>query len=213
MQAIADYNNHERWRTYLSWQGAPLFIMKKPDPNSISEEQDRQAFSGRLTAVEVESSVDPARDAPRRQHYYFVHQYLRERGEQNPRLLIENLRKESGTSYLRFLWVSRGTASKREEDDFISADGLECSPIEIGDEYYGALVQFPTPKKTTEAYFAAIILPVDQTVQTRAKFFTLEFSLFFRPNKTVLGQWAEAAHLNLGSGPLPDKNEFISELT
>jgi hypothetical protein len=34
--------------------------------------------------------IDPA-DGPRTQHYYFAHQYLRERAQRHPALLIEEL--------------------------------------------------------------------------------------------------------------------------
>jgi hypothetical protein len=157
--------------------------------------------------------IDPVKDAPRRQHYFFAHQYLRERAQQVPKLLVANLRKESGTRYLSSLWVTQGFAAKREEDDFIPADGLKCFPIEIGNEYYGALVQFPTPQKMTEAYFAAIILPVDETASPPCEFFTLEFSLNNdRSKTTVLGLRGDTTHFNLGSGPLPDKEAFLGAI-
>jgi hypothetical protein len=158
--------------------------------------------------------IDRVKDAPRRQHYYFAHQYLRERAQQHPKLLVEKLREESGISYLSFLWVSRGLAVKGAEDEFIAAEGLECFPIEIGDEYYGALVQFPTPQKLAEAYFVAIILPVSEDVSASAKFFTLEFSMNNdRSKKTVLGQWSDGSHFNLGSGPSPEKEAFIEAIS
>lgn len=156
--------------------------------------------------------IDPIRDAPRRQHYYFAHQYLRDRAQQNPEPLVDNLRKETGTKYLKFLWVSRGFAAKREEDDFIPADGLKCFPIEIGNEYFGALVEFPTPEKMTEAYFAAIILPVRAQPSVPAEFFTLEFSLN-RSEGTILCKWVEGSHFNLGDGPPPQREAFVEAIS
>jgi len=157
--------------------------------------------------------IDRVKDAPRRQHYYFAHEYLRERAQQHPKLLVEKLREESGTSYLSFLWVSRGFAVKGEEDEFIPADGLECFPIEIGSEYYGALVQFPTPEKMAEAYFVAILLPASEGASASAEFFTLEFSMDDdRSKKTVLGKWGGGSHFNLGSGPPPEKGAFLNAI-
>lgn len=157
--------------------------------------------------------IDKGKDAPRRQHYYFAHQYLRERAQQHPKLLIEKLRGESGTIYLSVLWLSRGLAVKGEGDDFIPANGLECFPIEIGDEYYGALVQFPTPEKIAEAYFIALILPVTEEASVLCEFYTLEFSKNEDGSRrTVLGKWIDGSHFNLGSGPAPEKEAFLDAI-
>jgi hypothetical protein len=145
--------------------------------------------------------IDPVKDAPRRQHYYFAHQYLRERAQQDPKPLLDKLRTETGLRYLGFLWVLRGLAVKPEEDEFIPPDGLECFPIEIGEKYYGALVQFPRPQRVTETYFVAILLPRSGDFAGPAEFFTLEFSLNVdRSKKTVFGRWLGGSYLNFGSG-------------
>ncbi len=162
---------------------------------------------------EIVVEIDKVKDAPRRQHYHFAHQYLPERACQHPKLLVEKLREKSATSYLSFLWVSRGLAVKGEHEEFIPADGLECCPIEIGDDYYGALVRFPTPQKMAEAYFVAIVLPVANSASASCQFFTLEFSMDAdRTKRTALGEWVDGSHFNLGSGPPPEKEAFLEAM-
>ena len=159
-------------------------------------------------------AVDRTKDAPRRQHYYFAHIYLRDRAFDHPKLLVDKLREETATKYLSFLWLSRGMASKAEEDDFIPADGLQCFPIDIGDEYYGALVQFPTPKKMTECYFVAVILPVDANASTQPNFFTLEFTINNDGSEdTVVGKWnSSGSHFNLVAESAPEKEVFVETI-
>lgn len=158
--------------------------------------------------------IDPVKDAPRRQHYYFAHHYLRERAQENPRPLIDKLRSQTGARYLSFLWVSRGLAVKPEEDDFIPFDGLECFPLNIADSYRGALVQFPAPERVSEVHFVAILLPLFGDDSAPAEFFTLEFSLDEdRSKKTILGKWVGGSHLNYGTGPPPEKDAFVEAIT
>jgi hypothetical protein len=163
--------------------------------------------------MEVIVAIDPVNDAPRRQHYYFAHQYLRERAQQHPALLIRELRKESATKYLGFLWITRGSAVVDNEGDFIPATGLRCFPIDIADSYYGALVQFPTPEKMTEAYFVAILMPTGKEDPAFCEFYTLEFTMNEdRRNGTILGKWQGGSHFNFGAGPPPDKQAFLEAL-
>ncbi|MGI8786914.1 MAG: hypothetical protein ACR2HG_04035 [Pyrinomonadaceae bacterium] len=158
--------------------------------------------------------TDKIKDAPRRQHYYFAHIYLRDGAFSHPKLFIDELFKDDSTQYLKIRWAINGFDSKAEEDDFIPADGLEAFPIKIGNDFYGALVQLPKPERMAEAYFVAIVLPTDADASTPCNFFTLEFSRYDDgSDKTVLGNWAgEGAHFNLGSGPMPEKQAFIDAI-
>lgn len=157
--------------------------------------------------------LDPEEDRPRRQHYYFAHQYLREKAQDHPRLLIDKLREDSATRYLRFHWVSCGLAAKSETDEFIPADGLGCFPIDIDTDWYGVLVQLPTPERMAEAYFVAIILPTFDTALDACEFFALEFSKNMDGSKrTVFGKWCDGSHLNMGDGPSPEREAFIDSI-
>ena len=153
-------------------------------------------------------------DPPRRQHYYFVHTYLCDRAWEHGKLLVNNLRTKTGTAYLQTLWVLRGLTSETAEDGFIDSEGLDCSPIKIGDDYYGAIVQFPNPVRMTEAYFAAIILPVGADISTPADYYTLEFTIHNDGSEgTVLGYWRGGMHASLIPTPEPNKEAFLSTIT
>jgi hypothetical protein len=153
-------------------------------------------------------------DRPRRQHYNFVHRYLRDRALDHPHHLVETLRGENGTSYLESLWVSQGSAEKAEEDEFIGPEGLECFSVDPGSEIYGAIVKFPEPQRAAEAYFAAIILRSRTNKDLPARFITLERGISGEGNvKTVVGGWdVLGIHYNYGPGPTPEMDEFVKVL-
>lgn len=155
--------------------------------------------------------IDRIKNAPRRQHYYFAHNFLRDRAFEHPKLFVEKFREKLATKYLRFLWLTTGNLSKADEDDFIPDDGLQCFPIDIGDKYYGVLIQFPTPQKMTEAYFAAIILPIDADDSMLCNFFTLEFTINNDGSEgTVVGKWnSRGSHFSLVAKSAPEKEAFV----
>lgn len=156
-------------------------------------------------------AVNP--DAPRQQHYYFVHQYLTERAGHNAKFLVDKLREDSASKYLSILWISRGQAAKADEDAFIPADGLECFPVEIDDEHYGVIIQFPKPERMTEAYFVAIIVNPENNDSNYHRFITLEFSKNSDGSKcTVLGEWKGGSHFNYGDGGAPQREAFLNAI-
>ncbi len=156
---------------------------------------------------------DKIKDAPRPHHYYFAHIYLRDRAREAAKQIVERFRGESGTRYLTSQWKKRWLAMKAETDEFISSDRLECFPIDLSSDYYGALVQLPKPERTAEAYFVAFILPADADYSTEADFYTLEYSKYRDTvEKTMLGQWVNKIHFNLGSGSAPEREAFVEAL-
>jgi hypothetical protein len=165
-----------------------------------------------LPEVETQN-VNANPDAPRRQHYYFAHQYLTERARENARFFVNHLREHSGTDYLNILWVSRGQAEKADDDVFISHEGLECFPVEINDEYYGVVIQFPKPERMAKAYFVAIIVRREDDDSNYYRFITLELSKDSDGLKqTVLGEWTKGGHRNYGDGGAPQKGAFLESL-
>lgn len=153
-------------------------------------------------------------EAPRKQHYYFARVYLRDRAFQHPKLLIDELREESGSKYLKIRWAVQAMASKEKDADIISHDGLECFPIEIGNEYYGVLVQFPKPERIAEAYFVAVILPVRADASTKAYFYTLEFGKNEDGSeRTVLGHWSPGIHSSLVNESEPEREAFVQAIS
>ena len=96
---------------------------------------------------------------------------------------------------------------------YIPADILECFPVEIDDEHYGVIVQFPKPERMAEAYFATIIVKTENENSNYYRFFTLEFSKNSDGSKcTVLGEWRNGRHTNYGDGGAPHKENFVESL-
>ena len=75
-------------------------------------------------------AIDPIKDAPRRQHYYFAHEYLRDRAHSHPAYLINELRQETAFKYLAWHWVARGVEVAEREEDFIAGKGLGVFPVD-----------------------------------------------------------------------------------
>jgi hypothetical protein len=155
-------------------------------------------------------------DAPRQQHYYFAHRYLVERTEQMPLYMIETLSKPTAARYLSTLWVSTGLGFKAPEDEFISAEGIECFPMQISETCSAVVVQLPPPERMAEAYFVAIVVWQEpnqlepENPKVRHRFITLELSedLSGSPH-TILGEWDGGSHCNYGKGPTPNREAFI----
>jgi hypothetical protein len=147
---------------------------------------------------------------PRLQHYYFAHVFLREKVFSKPAATVDVLSEESGSQYLKTLWLTAGLTTKGSDDALIDSDGLECSPFLIGDKHRGVIVQFPKPLVPTEAFFVAIVIPSNARKGDKCscRYFTLELSA---SDKTVLGEWSdEGLHLNCGPGP-PSAQHYFEE--
>jgi hypothetical protein len=139
----------------------------------------------------------------RRQHYHFVHEYLRDKCLLSPVPALKDFFHEKATEHLKIAWVSLGVGFTDAE--FIKPDGIEVVPFAVGDKFRGAILVFPKPTRLNEAFMAAIIAPRDiQIGETgRSLYFTLEYNPDRPEPHTFIGQWTDGAHFNLGSGPAP----------
>lgn len=147
----------------------------------------------------------------RKQHYYFVHEYLREKALRATAVAMEEFWQDNATKNMKSDWTVLGLMHKSPDDEFISADGVEVQPFVVSSELRGVVITFPEPKFPAEAFMIAFVAPADAKPgeKCKAHYITLEFSPP-RPNKTVLCQWiAAGAHLNHGSGPVPVVDAFI----
>jgi hypothetical protein len=170
------------------------------------------------------SNADPAKienrngvansDAPRHRHYYFAYEYLPEKAGNNAKDLVDKLRGDSATDYLNFLWESSCSEVNAVEEEFIPTDDLACFPVEIDAEHYGVIVRFPRPKRTLEAYFAAIIVPAKSENTNDYRYFTLELGEDLDGSKrTVLCELSEDRHINYGDGSKPEQEAFAKSLS
>ena len=121
------------------------------------------------------------------QHYLFAHRIL-------PALLatepdkVANLLSDS----VGLLGLWKETPGKRFHPDGLAGEWVEREAHRIG------LITLPSPRKTPEAYFVAIVFA------PQPRYFVLEKSF----HGTILGLWNPRA--NLGTGPPPEREAFLA---
>lgn len=126
--------------------------------------------------------------------------------------LADILCGDSATEYLRELWLSVGSKVKADEDALIPADDLECFPFYIDHKHRGAIVRFPEPERTCEAYFAAFVFSSDPRIRELVsyyRFFILELGRELDGSKrTVLCERNYGKHYTYNHGCEPEREAF-----
>jgi len=95
----------------------------------------------------------------------------------------------------------------------VLADVFQVGPLP------GVLIEMPKPLKMPEAHFVAILLVAElnreSTTSPKIAYYTLEkSSVPGGPDFTMLGRWSgDGVHSNLGCGPPPEKEAFLSAVT
>lgn len=163
----------------------------------------------------------------RRHHYLFAHVALRQQFFSQP--LETVLALNSGGPELLEVWWQRtwdvlsGNDSQAEK---VSSAGLRCSSCDLGENRIAAIVTLPEPQNPTEAYFVAAVVGLPRKrlggllgkTRMDAKYVTLEYGMAICGDgslrqRTVLCEWTESSHLNLGDGPAPELAEFIKAVS
>ena len=147
-------------------------------------------------------------DPPRRHHYAFAHQVLpslaRQPGIDLPAMAVAGLLDDA----LASAWADVGRQLPEEER--LAPDGLHGELADLGGTA-AVLVTLPPAQRTAEAHLAAI-LPADPPEHSRYLVLEHSWTADGEP-ATVLGEWVPGPeHLNLGPGPAPDRESFITAL-
>jgi hypothetical protein len=145
-------------------------------------------------------------DQPRRHHYLFAHRELPGVLRTYASNLVGLARAGRLDHALRSTWTRVGDALPPE--DRLPPDGLTAGlrPSSHGDAF---LITMPPAVHVTEAHFALVVLTPDQGV----RYFVLEHAWHTDDTPyTVLGEWTERAHHNLGEGPAADADLFAAEV-
>ncbi len=151
----------------------------------------------------------------RTHHYLFAHRVLPSMFYDNPAAFIAGS-LEDGAELARRVWDRVGQDFLEDEEEVIASDGLDVLPVK-SPPYLGAVYVLPDPVEPVEAYMVCAIGKVkkpffgDPTLK-KPRFFTLELGDDLEGNSyCVLCEWAkDGSHLNLGAGPEPEPNAFIS---
>jgi hypothetical protein len=155
--------------------------------------------------------------APREQHYAFAHVALPEMLNSDAARASEVFAAGEGNAFLRWLWDQVG--SKCSPEGLVPSEGLYCRVRAEGGRQV-VVVHLPEPRRMTEAFMVALVFdPPTRGWFGRKKpgptrYFTLELSTDLEGGwRTVLGEWNNRAHLNMGDGPPPEEDAFVEALT
>jgi hypothetical protein len=145
-------------------------------------------------------------DGPRRHHYLFCHRELPFAAFHVGGDLVSAARQ--GHLTLTALWNKVGQTLP--EDQRLRPDGLAARyhPFANHDVI---LVSFPRPQAPTEAYFAAIAVPINGR-SSGVRYLTLEAAVspLDGARYNMIGEWTrDGAHGNLGSGPAVYPDAFL----
>jgi len=102
-------------------------------------------------------------------------------------------------------WIRRQTPGQA-----IDPKGLNCIPVDIDQDKQAFIITFPRPERVTEAFMAAIVVPLEAGDQNHpnCRYITLEYG--DAPRGTLLCEWSPVSgHKNYGDGPEPTIDLFV----
>lgn len=147
----------------------------------------------------------PPPNVPREHHYVFAHQMLRQACEQDPLKFFGVMSDDEREGLLALLWKLTADVVGRP------VSGLETSDVSVRpclvNNKPTVLLKMPTPVATTEAHFVGVVYLEDMSQdgppgEHAFRYFTLEHgSNQDGSTRTVLCEWVNGAHINLGDGP------------
>jgi hypothetical protein len=146
-------------------------------------------------------------------HYVFAHQALPQLSASSPRESFAALNMPERNEALLHLWKHVGDQLPEGEAP-IEPDGLSASVHAIGD-FVIILVTMPPPLFSPEAYFGALAFgPFGGEQDPTHRYFTLERSVSIHgADTTVLAEWKNSVHHNLGPGSPPVADLFLNRVT
>ena len=161
-------------------------------------------------------SDSAALEEPRRHHYVFAHQALRQACSVDPLSFFAALGSNERDELLgRVLAVT--VRHVGEPADFTPAD-LEVITGRIHD-WPCAVIRMPVARAAAEAHLICVVLTGIPAAEEQSaaplafRYFTLERSFDFGDGPaTVLCEWTEHQHVNFGSGPAVEVGDFVAAI-
>lgn len=152
---------------------------------------------------------------PRQQHYLFAHHLLRSAFFRDPSEAVRGLESQ-GTDWLLPLWERAASLNHSGCLEEQPPEGLDYEIRDLPDGTMVALITLPPADALTEAYFVALVwkpyvLHPQPSGTIMSRYITLEYGvdLAYCSPRPVLAEWTTArTHLNLGTGPEPDLEQF-----
>jgi hypothetical protein len=188
------------------WIDAIRDAQANPDSQPLSEsvEQVEQAF--RTPKVRPE-------------HYYFAHVKLRSFAFAEPEQCFGVLHSEGATAFLSKVWYAvKDGATFSPSDAALRFEDLKIHRRTAG-IYPSVVIEMPQAKFPPEAHFVALVWQVMGVEGVMIKrtpellYYTLESA---RPvagmQRTMFCEWRGETHLNLGDGPAPELEAFVTHV-
>ncbi|MFJ9456496.1 hypothetical protein ACIRST_15545 [Kitasatospora sp. NPDC101447] len=150
--------------------------------------------------------MDIVENDPRPHHYQFAHRVLAGLARDLGPKMLAHEPDHGFSAGFASLWNDVG--GRLPDGQQLPSDGLKAELITLGPHRL-LVVVMPRPIAPAEAYYTAVVQPGGAD---HCRYFTLEHAMnpFTGEPYTVLGEWANGSHLNLGSGPAPDLSAFLS---
>jgi hypothetical protein len=159
---------------------------------------------------------------PRLHHYVFGHILLRQIFFRDASAFVAALR-EGGDPLLHRIWDDVGDwiVQNEEGQHQLPCVGLTCTHREIVSGTYAVIVSLPQPQEITEAHFVGLVVRPPKKrfsglvcVDTgMARYITLERGeTSDGAPRTVLCEWTEDSHVNMGDGPEATVDGFSNAL-
>ena len=151
-------------------------------------------------------------DQPRAHHYYFAYRALPGIVSQLGRDFIAKVKDFNDDNWFK-IWNDIG--KELEVEQRISHQGLTAKYVKR-DKYEGIAISLPEPKIVPEAYYIFIIQKRNRfpflNKNITPRYFTLELGSdpLSHNKRAVFCELSGSTHKNLGEGPEPDPEKFIS---
>ena len=149
--------------------------------------------------------------------YVLAHDALRQFALSDPLKFLNLMASPDAERFIDALL--RDVARQCGRQASFDASSVKIHPTHIGD-LPCAVIEFPEPKETTEAFMVALVVAIDPSSdqpfdkdRIQARYYTLEKG-HSQPNqqRTVLGGWDTTSRLNFGEGPEPTVEAFVAAL-
>lgn len=148
-------------------------------------------------------------------HYTLAHYALRMIAFDRPLTFFGALASPEAQGFLEaiFKMVEEDCCEQKEPPDFRPGEiKIECGRIL---NHPLVVLKMPPPRSMTEAYFVGAVLLIDverdepPPEKPGLRYFTLEHTLQNGRPSTLLCEWTESMHAQLGQSPQPTIEDFV----
>jgi hypothetical protein len=151
---------------------------------------------------------------PRRHHYLFAHQVIREVCASDPLQFFAVIASDEQAKFVAWMWKE---AERHAEK---GPEGASLRDVKVATgritDLPAVIMTMPATRAMAEAHLVAAVLmekPTEQAPKPGIRYFTLEDGEREDGSpRTVLCEWSEKGHANYGDGPESTVQAFVSAI-